>query len=347
MGSDECIHGLFAYCPFGCAIPASGATVLTEGGMSDDEIVALIDGEIVEAISDKPWMSEATFATGSPGQRVLNLLRREGIAPIALAAIGPGTQGRNDADIDRIVGGIIDAYEFAPNDEDEKREAVARQVRRALASPEKVTAEIATAFSTKCPYCDEMVKSQWTENGCTPSSKYTLIADWVYHAACWDKQLAEYPPEKVTAPVPPLPPTMSWNCQITGNPPWAVNQDFCSCGVCRTYREAKTLPQAEEYLSEHYYRQLEARGLMPKTSPPAASDLRERALKEARDLLADDPDEMDENWLAGIIAAIRAEAKAEGWEDAENELRSCGLLQANDYADWLAANRPSPTGRED
>jgi hypothetical protein len=29
-------------------------------------------------------------------------------------------------------------------------------------------------------------------------------------------------------------------------------------------------------------------------------------------LLADDPDEMDEEWLAGIIATIRAEARAEG-----------------------------------
>jgi hypothetical protein len=29
-------------------------------------------------------------------------------------------------------------------------------------------------------------------------------------------------------------------------------------------------------------------------------------------LLADDPDEMDEEWLAGIITAIRAEARAEG-----------------------------------
>lgn len=39
---------------------------------------------------------------------------------------------RPELEIDRIVGGIIDAYELAPNDEDEKREAVARQVRAAL-----------------------------------------------------------------------------------------------------------------------------------------------------------------------------------------------------------------------
>lgn len=33
-------------------------------------------------------------------------------------------------DIDRFVGGIIDAYEFAPNGEDEKREAVRECVER-------------------------------------------------------------------------------------------------------------------------------------------------------------------------------------------------------------------------
>ena len=33
-------------------------------------------------------------------------------------------------------------------------------------------------------------------------------------------------------------------------------------------------------------------------------------LDRARALLANDPDEMDEEWLAGIIAAVRAEATA-------------------------------------
>lgn len=52
----------------------------------------------------------------------------------AASAEGLGTGRHLHAlrDIDRIVGGIIDAYELAPNDEDEKREAVARQVRAAL-----------------------------------------------------------------------------------------------------------------------------------------------------------------------------------------------------------------------
>jgi hypothetical protein len=45
----------------------------------------------------------------------------------------------------------------------------------------------------------------------------------------------------------------------------------------------------------------------PSAKPAAAGDL-----ERARALLADDPDEMDEEWLAGIITAIRAEARAEG-----------------------------------
>ena len=40
--------------------------------------------------------------------------------------------------------------------------------------------------------------------------------------------------------------------------------------------------------------------------PPAATS----DLDRARALLADDPDEMDEQWLAEIIAAVRAEAVA-------------------------------------
>ena len=43
----------------------------------------------------------------------------------------------------------------------------------------------------------------------------------------------------------------------------------------------------------------------PSAKPAAAGDL-----ERARALLADDPDEMDEEWLAGIITAIRAEARA-------------------------------------
>jgi hypothetical protein len=48
----------------------------------------------------------------------------------------------------------------------------------------------------------------------------------------------------------------------------------------------------------------------PSAKPAAAGDL-----ERARALLADDPDEMDEEWLAGIITAIRAEARAEGATD--------------------------------
>jgi hypothetical protein len=103
-------------------------------------------------------------------------------------------------------------------------------------------------------------------------------------------------------------------------------------------------------------------------------------LDRARALLADDPDEMDEQWLAEIIAAVRAEAKAEGYDAAVKALRtakpeqipkptiaeleailnspapavhinpdgsiSAGQGQFEKAADWLAANRPSSTGRE-
>jgi gamma-glutamyl:cysteine ligase YbdK (ATP-grasp superfamily) len=80
--------------------------------------------------------------------------------------------------------------------------------------------------------------------------------------------------------------------------------------------------------------------------PPAATS----DLDRARALLANDPDEMDEEWLAEIIAAVRAEAKAEGWDDAVKALRDCykddrGII-ADVYADWLATNRPSPSDGE-
>lgn len=114
--------------------------------------------------------------------------------------------------------------------------------------------------------------------------------------------------------------------------------------------------------------------------PPAASDLRERALREARNLLADDPDEMDEDWLAGIVVAARADAKVEGWEDAREQCarlveEACGpddsdlaeraadaynqgsmkrpvAERLQDHGAVIAAairaaNRPSPTEREE
>jgi hypothetical protein len=45
-----------------------------------------------------------------------------------------------------------------------------------------------------CPYCRLPVAVQWTSRGIVPSAEYILVADWVYHANCWDKQVAENPP---------------------------------------------------------------------------------------------------------------------------------------------------------
>jgi len=45
-----------------------------------------------------------------------------------------------------------------------------------------------------CPYCGKEVISFWTDRGCISDSQYVLVADWVYHSVCWDKQIEEYPP---------------------------------------------------------------------------------------------------------------------------------------------------------
>lgn len=48
---------------------------------------------------------------------------------------------------------------------------------------------------TDCPYCGEIVVSHWLPGqGCLSSPDYVLVADWIYHAACWDKQVADHPP---------------------------------------------------------------------------------------------------------------------------------------------------------
>lgn len=95
------------------------------------------------------------------------------------------------------------------------------------------------------------------------------------------------------------------------------------------------------------------------TASPAASDLRERAdnfcieVAELPDRTS--PDEYPDMLLITAeieFAAIRAEAKAEGWEDAVKALgvRSGHMVTvvtnwAAQAAKWLAAHRP--TGRED
>ncbi len=47
----------------------------------------------------------------------------------------------------------------------------------------------------------------------------------------------------------------------------------------------------------------------------------------ARALLADDPDEMDEVWLAGIIARVRAEAVAAERERIAQRVRERSILR--------------------
>ncbi len=46
---------------------------------------------------------------------------------------------------------------------------------------------------TKCPICNEDVVSLWTDKGCLSRPlEYYLIADYVCHAICFDKELEKY-----------------------------------------------------------------------------------------------------------------------------------------------------------
>jgi hypothetical protein len=58
---------------------------------------------------------------------------------------------------------------------------------------EKLVAEAETMHAA-CPYCRLPVAVLWTPRGFIPSAEWTLAADCIYHADCWDKQLAENPP---------------------------------------------------------------------------------------------------------------------------------------------------------
>ena len=50
------------------------------------------------------------------------------------------------------------------------------------------------AQESPCPYCGEPVISHWTPRGCLPNPDYVLIADWLFHTPCWEKQVEENPP---------------------------------------------------------------------------------------------------------------------------------------------------------
>lgn len=48
---------------------------------------------------------------------------------------------------------------------------------------------------TVCPYCAKEVIYQFIpDRGILSSSNYVLIADWIYHTICWNKQIDEHPP---------------------------------------------------------------------------------------------------------------------------------------------------------
>jgi hypothetical protein len=44
-----------------------------------------------------------------------------------------------------------------------------------------------------CPACGHSVYVNWYK-GVVSDPSYVLIADWVYHSDCWDKQVEEFPP---------------------------------------------------------------------------------------------------------------------------------------------------------
>jgi hypothetical protein len=49
-------------------------------------------------------------------------------------------------------------------------------------------------WTTSCPYCGKEVEYLCVQNGgVLRSPDYTLIADWIYHATCWDKQVDDHP----------------------------------------------------------------------------------------------------------------------------------------------------------
>jgi hypothetical protein len=39
---------------------------------------------------------------------------------------------------------------------------------------------------TRCPWCQEDVTTMWTHDGCLSSDEYVLVADWAFHAKCYD-----------------------------------------------------------------------------------------------------------------------------------------------------------------
>jgi hypothetical protein len=47
---------------------------------------------------------------------------------------------------------------------------------------------------SKCPGCGADVTTHWMKDntGCVSRPEYVLVADWAWHAACWDKALHDH-----------------------------------------------------------------------------------------------------------------------------------------------------------
>jgi hypothetical protein len=47
-----------------------------------------------------------------------------------------------------------------------------------------------------CPYCqkDVIVFVELDGSGVISHESYDLIANWIYHSACWDEQMRRFPP---------------------------------------------------------------------------------------------------------------------------------------------------------
>lgn len=55
--------------------------------------------------------------------------------------------------------------------------------------------------TSTCPYCSQDVVSYWSKDGCLSRPlHYVLVADWIFHSECWDKQVMSYPPVDVREP---------------------------------------------------------------------------------------------------------------------------------------------------
>lgn len=53
--------------------------------------------------------------------------------------------------------------------------------------------ETIESIEETCPFCGQSVMFQW-KGGVISSPEYVLIADWIYHRECWDRQVSESPP---------------------------------------------------------------------------------------------------------------------------------------------------------